>query len=62
VTQVELQLNNLLQANSESGTSSLIQKKAVSGPIITVIPEPGTAALVLLWAARSVVRARAHRS
>jgi hypothetical protein len=47
VTSVELQLNNILQANSQVGTSSEIQKKAVDGPKITVVPEPGTAALVL---------------
>jgi hypothetical protein len=46
VTSVQLVYNNILQANAESGTSSSIQKKAISGPSITVIPEPGTAVLL----------------
>jgi len=47
-TKVMLSLDNNLAAASEGGTSALIQKKAVSGPAvtITVIPEPGTFALV----------------
>lgn len=46
VTSVVLQYNNILQANSQTDTSALIQKKAISGPVITVIPEPGTALLL----------------
>jgi hypothetical protein len=60
VTSVELQLNNVLMANSEPGTSSLIQKKAQDGPRITVVPEPVTGALLacglLALAARNRVR------
>ena len=60
VTSVELQFNNSLMANSEPGTSSLIQKKAVDGPKITVVPEPATGALLacglLALAARNRVR------
>jgi hypothetical protein len=47
ITSAILKFNNYLAANSEAGTSALIQKKAVDGPKVTVIPEPGTAALVL---------------
>jgi hypothetical protein len=60
VTSVALQFNNSLMANSEPGTTALIQKKAVSGPKITVVPEPATGALVacglIALAARSRVR------
>lgn len=47
-TKVMLSLDNNLTAASEGGTSALIQKKVESGPavVITVIPEPGTFALV----------------
>lgn len=50
VTSVQLVYNNTLTANSQlngsTETSAAIQKKAVSGPVITVIPEPGTALLL----------------
>lgn len=58
VTSVELQLNNILRANSEASTESLIQKKAVDGPKITVVTEPGTAALVLCGLLGLALRAR----
>jgi hypothetical protein len=63
ITQAVLQLNNYLSANSESGTSATIQKKAVDGPKVTVIPEPGTAALVLCGLlGLAIRRSRALRS
>lgn len=50
VTSVQLVYNNILTANSQlngsTETSALIQKKAISGPVITVIPEPATALLL----------------
>lgn len=58
ITQAELQLNNFLQANSEANMSSLIQKKTVDGPKITVVPEPGTAALLLCGLLGLSLRAR----
>jgi hypothetical protein len=63
ITQAVLQLNNYLSANSEVDTSATIQKKAVDGPKITVIPEPGTAALVLCGlVGLAIRRSRALRS
>jgi len=62
VTEVELQYNNFLQANSEVNTSSLIQKKAINGPAIEVIPEPGTLALVAPGLIALGVRARRRRA
>jgi hypothetical protein len=58
ITSAELQLNNFLQANSEPGMSSLIQKKTVDGPKITVIPEPGTAALLVCGLVGLALRSR----
>jgi hypothetical protein len=64
-TRVELALDNDLYAYSEfASNSAKIQKKAVSGPtiIITVIPEPGTAALLGLGLVAMTLRARGRRS
>lgn len=62
VTGVELQLNNILQANSESGTSASIQKKAANGVVITVIPEPGTLVLMAPGLIALAFRARRRRA
>jgi hypothetical protein len=62
VTSVELQFNNSLMANSESGTTALIQKKAVSGPKITVVPEPATSALLACGLLAMAVRSRVRRA
>ncbi len=41
VTKVQLSMNNILDATSEAGTTSIIQKKVVNGPAIVVsVPEP----------------------
>ncbi len=48
-TVAELQLNNVLNAASEAGTSALIQKKVVSGPsVIITVPEPATLAVIAI--------------
>ena len=61
-TQVELQFNNQLQAFAAAGASASIQKKAIDGPKITVIPEPGTAALLALGLSGLAIRSRRTRS
>jgi len=45
-----VQFDNILDANSEVGTTALIQKKVVNGPVISIsiVPEPSTALLVSL--------------
>jgi len=47
-TKATLSFDNDLYAYSEAGTTAKIQKKVVSGPsiVITVVPEPGTVALL----------------
>lgn len=47
ITKVSLNLNNVLLAQSESGTTSYIDKKAIDALTITT-PEPGTLALAAL--------------
>lgn len=61
-TKVELQLDNILQVSSETGTTALIQKKAVNGPVITVIPEPGTLVLLAPGLIALAVHARRRRA
>ena len=63
-TRAVLQLDDNLDATSEAGTTALIQKDVVSGPVITiaVIPEPGTLALVGLGLASiGIARRRTPR-
>ena len=47
-TKAVVSFDNIMDANSEAGTTALIQKKVVSGPLIAVsiIPEPATGALL----------------
>jgi hypothetical protein len=47
-TKAQLSLNNVLNAFSEASSSSLIEKKVVSGPsiVIEIVPEPATASLL----------------
>lgn len=47
-TLVELSLANTLTAFAENGAQAFIEKKDIDGLAITVIPEPGTALLMLL--------------
>jgi len=63
-TAVQLQFNNSLVALSEAGTLSRIEKKVVDGPaiIITVIPEPGTFALLCGGLLVLSLRRRSHLS
>ena len=67
-TRAVLQLDDNLDATSEAGTTALIQKDVVSGPVITiaVIPEPGTGLLLgaglLALAARRRVAGRGAAS
>lgn len=63
-TKATLSLDNDLYAFSEAGTSASIQKKVASGPAITitVIPEPGTFALLGGGLLGLAIRARRRRA
>jgi hypothetical protein len=57
-TKVKIDLDNRLLAVSETGTSALIDKKDVKGFSVTVVPEPSSAALLLLGVAGLTALAR----
>jgi hypothetical protein len=57
VKKIHLTLDNILQARSDSNTSTFIEKKLTQGIIIEIIPEPATASL-LLCAAGLLLRRR----
>lgn len=58
-TNVTLELDNILVAFSELGTTATIQKKVVGdGVVITVIPEPATALLLVGGLAALAIRSR----
>jgi hypothetical protein len=63
-TRAVLSFDNDLYAYSEVGTSAKIQKKVVDGPavVITVIPEPGTLALLCGGLLALSIRARGRRA
>jgi hypothetical protein len=63
-TKVELQWDNILYANSDAGTSSLIQKKAGSTGIVVTgaVPEPGAALLFSVSLVIAGLAARRRRS
>ncbi len=49
ITKLRLSFNNILDATSEPGTTSLIQKKVVNGPAVVVtVPEPALALVLAL--------------
>ncbi|MEM9175242.1 MAG: PEP-CTERM sorting domain-containing protein [Myxococcota bacterium] len=47
-TLVELSIANTLTAEAQNGAQAFIEKKDIDGLAITVVPEPGTALLMLL--------------
>lgn len=58
---VQVVLNNELQANSDPGTSSVIEKKVVTTPgidIEVIVPEPGTISLILVAGGLLISRRR----
>lgn len=61
-TNIQVVLNNILQANSDPGTSSFIEKKVASPgvEIDFILPEPGSLGIVAL--AGSMLMARRKRS
>jgi hypothetical protein len=58
-TKVELAFNNTLLAFSEVGTDAYVDKNSIE---ITVIPEPGTAALLCGGVVALCIRARSRRA
>jgi hypothetical protein len=44
----EVEINNILNVEASTGNSALIEKKDFKGFVITVVPEPGTFALLSL--------------
>jgi hypothetical protein len=59
VKKIHLTLDNILQANSDDGTSSFIEKKLSQG-IIILIPEPTTLGLLLCGVPFVLRRRRGH--
>jgi hypothetical protein len=57
-TKIKIDLDNRLLAVSETGTSALIDKKDFKGFSVTVVPEPSSAALLLLGVAGLTALAR----
>jgi len=58
VTKVNVDLDNILTATSESGSSATIGKKDFKGLSVTVIPEPSTVALLAAGLAALALRGR----
>jgi hypothetical protein len=60
-TNVQVVLNNELHANSDAGTSSVIEKKVVTPgiDIEIIVPEPGTISLMLVAGGLLISRRRA---
>jgi PEP-CTERM motif len=57
-TKVSATFDNTLTTLSENGTSSFIAKKDASGVVISVVPEPASAALLALGLAGMLTRRR----
>lgn len=51
ITKVAITINNKLLAQSEAGSTSFIDKKAINGFTLTVVPEPASLALLAAGAA-----------